>query len=68
MWYTVWKQVNIDTYKFYMAAETSTAAVSAAPEGAIITETEFSFNANYKTADELSQYDKLPWFSPGGSQ
>jgi hypothetical protein len=48
-----------------MAAEHSTHAVSSAPEGAIITETEFSISfTNYKTADELSRYTKLAWFSP----
>ena len=65
MWYTVWKKVNTTDYKFYMAAETSTIAVTSAPEGAIITQTEFSIRTtNYKTAEELSRYDRLPWFAP----
>jgi hypothetical protein len=37
MWYTVWQKINPTTYKFYMAAEHSTHAVSSAPDGAIIT-------------------------------
>lgn len=57
MWYTVWRKINTNTYKFYMAAEDASVALQSAPKGAIITKTQFQHTYNFKTTEELS---KLP--------
>jgi len=58
--YTVWRKLNSNTYKFYMATRVAAAITSdQLPNDYTITKTPFSFSNNYIHTDDLNKYPTL---------
>ena len=60
MWYTVWRKLNSTTYRWYMAAEVLSVALSTVRDhsltDAIVTKTSFPYSTNYAHPNDLQSY------------
>ena len=58
MTYTIWRKINSNTYKFYMATKVA-AALQPPTSDHIITKTPFGFSFNYIHIDDLNKYPHI---------
>ena len=59
MWYTVWRKLSPNTYRFYMAAESFSVAQSTLDThnlGGVITKTPHSYSTNFVHISTIKTY------------